>query len=327
MTFLLTAAASFPVRSQTGDENSKPILVDEYGLLPECDFRSRMDSLLTELSMKPEFHGFIINYRGANELPEQRGSNGRETWFANHIAFRNFDASRITLLKGGYRSQISTELWIVAPGVNPPEPTRTVPVPTIPERSTFLFAKNDLAVDGDESVLDDYVLTEVKEREEEEQQRWSRESEAEQTADPAATEETSPETPSTQTESNDESETYVDSRTEEEKEAEKFSWADVGVARFIAERKGSGGLIIFYADDERYDIGKLRHFVETGRDRLADNAGIKRTRLKIQFGGYRESTEADFWFVPLNGKAPRPKPGVRPVLKTEEIDNPAGPSN
>ena len=39
-----------------------PILVDEFGLLPECDFRGRLDLFLAELSQKAEHRGYIINY-------------------------------------------------------------------------------------------------------------------------------------------------------------------------------------------------------------------------------------------------------------------------
>ena len=324
MVVLLAFATSVPVRSQTGEENSAPILIDEFASVTECDFKSRLDSFLTELSQKPDFHGYVINYKGADELPDLRDSNSREAAIASHIEFRNFDRSRITLMRGGYRTAITTELWIVAPGVNAPEPSKTVASPKIPEHSTFLFAKNSLEADGEESSLDDYVLSAVKEREAAEFEEMNRQSEAEQPPDATEAAETSKadEAPS---EPSEDAEPYVDQRTDEEKDAEKLRWADVGVAKFIAERKGSTGVIIFYADDERYDIEKLRGLLETGRDRLAEQAGIKRKRLKIGFGGYRGGAEAEFWFVPAKGKAPRPKPEERPLPKSEEAEETADP--
>lgn len=324
---LLAATTSLSVRAQNGEDNSTPILVEEFSLVGDCDFGGRLDLFLAELSQKPDFLGYVINYKGIDELPQERDSYARETAIANHIAFRNFDGSRITILRGGYRAEITTELWIAAPGVSPPQPSKTVPAPVIPERSTFLFARNYLAAYGDISSLDDYVLPTVKAREAAELEEMKQEADAEQVAETTENSETSPASGDVPAESSDDAEPYVDVRTVEEKEAEKFLWAEVGVAKFIAERKASTGVIFFYADDERYDIEKMRQLLESGRDRLAQNAKIKRGRLKIEFGGYRETAEVEFWFVPSRGKAPRPKPEERPMPEPEDTDAAADPPN
>jgi hypothetical protein len=315
MMVLLAAASSFPVRSQSGEENSQPVLVDEFSLVGDCEFGGRLDSFLVELTQRPGSHGYIINYKGTDELPEQRGANPRETAISNHISFRNFDAVRITVVRGGYRPQVMTELWVVPPGANPPEPSKTVAAPVIPEHSTFLFAKGWLEADGTDLSLDDFVLPAVKEREAAEFAETANESEVPESVD---TPESVPNAEAESAQSPDDAEPYVDDRTAEEKEAERFAWADVGVAEFISKRKGSSGVIFFYADDERFDTAKLRQFVQAGRDRLAESSSIKASRLRVVFGGYREVPEVEFWFVPAKGKDPLPKPAARPVPEPED---------
>jgi hypothetical protein len=241
---------------------------------------------------------------------------------ANYISFRNFDESRITIVRGGYRPQIMTELWLVPPGANPPEPSRTVAAPVIPEHSTFLFAKGWLEADGTDSSLSDFVLPAVKEREAAEFAETANGSEAQEPVDSTERAETGSNVEAEPAQSSDDAELYVDNRTAEEKEAERFAWADVGVADFISQRKGSSGVIFFYADEERYDIAKVRQFVETGRDRLAGSSSIKSGRLRVVFGGYREFPEVEFWFVPARGKDPVPSPAARPEPEPENSAEP-----
>ena len=290
------------------------VLSDEFTRVGDCEFGGRMDTFLAELSNKPEHQGYIINYKAADELPGDRDSFARDRMIANHLAFRNFDRSRITLIRGGYREEMSTELWIAPPGVQPPAPSRTVAEPVTPDKATFLFAKRYLYSDFEEDLLEEYVLQSVKDQEEADrvalEAEWKAEDEQNAEAEPTPEAEAEAES-GTDTPEADEDPPFVDERTAEEKEDEKFSWANVAIARLIAERKTGTGVIIFYADDQRYDVAKLLTFIEQGRMRLAEHGPIKASLLRIEFGGYRHEPQVEFWFVPANGKPPQATPAER----------------
>jgi hypothetical protein len=108
-----TASASGPVATPEG-----PVLVDEFGKLPNDDIRGRLDSFFTELSNNPTNQGYIINYGTDREIA------ARERLITNHIAFRNFDRSRITLVRGGASpdGEPRTKLYRIPPGAENPAP-------------------------------------------------------------------------------------------------------------------------------------------------------------------------------------------------------------
>ena len=94
-----------------------PIRFDEFGPLANDDVRGRLDNYFVELQNNPAAQGYIINYGSARDI--QR----REALIRNHIRFRNFDASRITLVRGGDRGEgIRTILFVVPAGAQAPTP-------------------------------------------------------------------------------------------------------------------------------------------------------------------------------------------------------------
>lgn len=93
------------------------ILVDEFGRLPNDDIRGRLDNFFQELSNNPNNQGYIINYGTDREI------TARERLITNHITFRNFDRSRITLVRGGDRGNgPETRLYRIPPGAANPNP-------------------------------------------------------------------------------------------------------------------------------------------------------------------------------------------------------------
>ncbi|MEO5860423.1 MAG: hypothetical protein ABIR33_15920 [Pyrinomonadaceae bacterium] len=104
--------------SETGGVAPNPdsVLVDEFGAMPNDDVRGRLDLFFAELSNNPNNQGYIINYG----TPAQIAT--REKLIRNHIAFRKFDASRITLVNGGEGAGQNTRLYRVPPGANNPTP-------------------------------------------------------------------------------------------------------------------------------------------------------------------------------------------------------------
>jgi hypothetical protein len=107
-----TGSESGPV-----DRNPEAILVDEFGRLADDDVRARLDAFFVELQNNPSNQGYIINYGTDRDIA------ARERLITNHIAFRRFDRSRITLVRGGdLGTGINTRLYRVPPGAENPAP-------------------------------------------------------------------------------------------------------------------------------------------------------------------------------------------------------------
>ena len=96
----------------------QPILVDEFGKLSNDDIRTRLDNFFADLSNNPNHQGYIINYGTDAQIA------ARERLITNHINFRKFDRSRITLVKGGASTDGDprTKLYRIPPGAENPAP-------------------------------------------------------------------------------------------------------------------------------------------------------------------------------------------------------------
>lgn len=92
--------------------------IDEFGRLPNDDIRGRLDTFFAELSNRPGEQGYIINYGTPAQI------TARERLIRNHITFRNFDPSRITIVNGGTSptGEQLTRLYRVPPGAENPTP-------------------------------------------------------------------------------------------------------------------------------------------------------------------------------------------------------------
>ena len=92
-------------------------LVDEFGKLANDQLRGRLDNFFAELANDPSANGYIINYGPAKDVAQ------RERLIRNHISFRRFDASRITIVNGGNTGAgIETKLYVVPEGAENPQP-------------------------------------------------------------------------------------------------------------------------------------------------------------------------------------------------------------
>ncbi|HJS50890.1 MAG TPA: hypothetical protein VJ781_03235 [Pyrinomonadaceae bacterium] len=106
-------------RSESGPVATilQAILIDEFGNLPADDIRGRLDNFFQELSNNPNNQGYIINYGTPAQIA------ARERLITNHINFRNFDRSRITLVRGGDTGEgPKTRLYRIPPGAANPTP-------------------------------------------------------------------------------------------------------------------------------------------------------------------------------------------------------------
>ncbi len=108
-----------PSAAGTGIVASKPVAVqfDEFGVIPPDEIKARLDAFFIELNNNPTDQGVIINYGTDKQIAQ------REAQLRKAIAFRKYDASRVTFVRGGDKGTgIRTVFWRVPPGADQPTP-------------------------------------------------------------------------------------------------------------------------------------------------------------------------------------------------------------
>ena len=105
------------VTGAAAQQNSAPILVDEFTNVGCCDFGSRIDTFMSELSNNPTNIGVIVT-AGPNE--KFVGKVLREEMTRSYIKYRNFDPAHIRLIRAQSET-VSTQLWRVPPGSAMPD--------------------------------------------------------------------------------------------------------------------------------------------------------------------------------------------------------------
>ena len=103
----------------------EPRKFDEFGNVTCEDELSRLDNFTNELLNDANAQGYLIVYGG------RRGRRNEAKARAARMKFylvrnRGLDAKRIVTLDGGYREELSSELWVVRRGESAPSPTPTV---------------------------------------------------------------------------------------------------------------------------------------------------------------------------------------------------------
>lgn len=92
-------------------------LVNEFGALSNDEIRAQLDNFFADLSNNPNDQGYVINYGTSRQIA------ARERLITNHINFRGFDRSRITLVQGGDTGDgVRTRLYRIPPGAENPAP-------------------------------------------------------------------------------------------------------------------------------------------------------------------------------------------------------------
>ena len=137
ITATLTAddGSSDPACAQTAQAVSiiapiekKVIVANEFDECNSCslnDQKARLDNLVVELQNDPSTRAYVIAYGGRMSplgQVEKLMSRARD-YLVSH---RGIDASRLTVVNGGFREEDSVELWIVPSGAAAPQPTPTV---------------------------------------------------------------------------------------------------------------------------------------------------------------------------------------------------------
>ncbi len=112
------------------------IVAREFDECNNCSFddqKARLDNLAVELQNDPTTRAYIIAYGGRMSpvgQVEKLMNRAREYM----VTQRGIDASRLSLVNGGYREEDSVELWIVPSGAAAPQATPTVQAGEIKRR-------------------------------------------------------------------------------------------------------------------------------------------------------------------------------------------------
>jgi PKD domain len=113
-----SCTVSFPVQAA-------PRKIDEYGNIRFNDEKARLDNFAIELQNDPTSQGYIIAYGGrrgrAGEA--QRRADRAKDYLVNT---RGISADRIVTVDGGFREDLTVELWIVPQGATAPAASPTV---------------------------------------------------------------------------------------------------------------------------------------------------------------------------------------------------------
>ena len=104
---------------------SGPRRFDEFPSVAFDDDKARLDNLAIELQNNPGAIGYVIVYGGRHSRAGHAEILGERT--RNYLVdTRGIEASRVQIVKGGYRERAAYELWLLPPGAQPPPPTPTV---------------------------------------------------------------------------------------------------------------------------------------------------------------------------------------------------------
>src|SRR5260221_6636586 len=249
---LLTLVSAIVGFSQQAEENMPvsadpqpkvTIKIDEFGKVHDCDLGARIDNLFTQLNNNPDATGYIITYSGTDLLPSDYDRSPMRSRIVMGMACRKYDTSRIVFVDGGFRETVSTELFLVPPGGVAPRPSETVPKPKMPKSKTFLWGRSGIGLEDEGAdILDEFILPEVKAKQDAE---FQADSVVENTRNTEASNDAPVE------EVSDASEPPL---SPEEIQDLRFLWANERFGSEIAGRKEASGILIFYADDQYYDI-------------------------------------------------------------------------
>ncbi len=207
-----------------------------------------------------------------------------------------------------YREVETTELWIVPPGGEIPHPSDALEAPTLPANETYLFDRKYLGPSEEWGGMDTFELQSViDEREREIQQSNSEQEDLATENDEPVIEPVEPPAPEP---------------AEEEIPApeETFYWLSSSFIDKVKADQDNKGIIIFYLDEETYDLQKVRAHIEKAIEKTSLEQKIEAGRFEIIFGGYRQWVIAEMWIVPKSGRVPELAPEERTAKEPATID-------
>ncbi|MDT4896333.1 MAG: hypothetical protein QOH25_1410 [Acidobacteriota bacterium] len=120
-----TESCSFSVRG----EDIRPRKFDEYADLKFNDEKARLDNFAIQLQQEPGAQGYYVIFGSCEGEGDQRSARAVDYLVNN----RGIDRSRITVVNGGCREQLTVELWIRPTGASEPTPSNSATVDPCPE--------------------------------------------------------------------------------------------------------------------------------------------------------------------------------------------------
>lgn len=294
--------------------------IDEFSHIDDSEVYINVAVLFERLKTEPAgTYAYVIAYKGADSLPADRDHNYVAERIIAAMTVQKQTDKRFEMIDGGFRKTDGAEFYFVQAGTKPPLPSNTVPAPKTP-RGTVLWAKTTLSEES--SPIDEFVNRAVVYRDLEGDEDLDGRPyipdlpKTEPTTSPTGPLTTIP--PELENQIAFATNIFVETDnsekpplTAEELDAIRYSWTNKKFAHAIAKTKGSYGVMIYYADDQFYDISRLEPFIAAGRDRMTTAAGIFGESIPIIFGGYRSQPQVEYWLVPAGGTHPIAKPEDR----------------
>ena len=104
-------------------EAKQVIETEFYG----CDFElSHLDHFLVQLQNQPQMHGYIIVYAPRKGSRVNTALAYGERMKKYLVISRGFDKERITVIDGGFREELSYEMWLMPQAAETPKAKPTV---------------------------------------------------------------------------------------------------------------------------------------------------------------------------------------------------------
>ncbi|HKR02950.1 MAG TPA: hypothetical protein VJT09_19890 [Pyrinomonadaceae bacterium] len=102
---------------------------DEYADLRFNDEKARLDNFAIQLQQEPGSQGYYVIFGSCEGEADQRSARAVDYLVNN----RQIDRSRITVVNGGCREQLTVELWICPTGAAAPTPSNSATVDPCPQ--------------------------------------------------------------------------------------------------------------------------------------------------------------------------------------------------
>jgi hypothetical protein len=97
--------------------------LDEYGDISFRDEKARLANFAVELQNNPSALGYVIAYGARRGRP---GEAQRRADRARNLLVPKRNLGRIVTVDGGFRNELTIELWLVPSGTTPPPAAPTV---------------------------------------------------------------------------------------------------------------------------------------------------------------------------------------------------------
>jgi len=121
-----TESCTFTVQGQA--EIIQPRKFDEYADLRFNDEKARLDNFAIQLQQDPGTQGYYVIFGSCDGEADQRSARAVDYLVSN----RGIDRSRITVVNGGCREQLTVELWLRPTGAVEPTPSNSATVDPCP---------------------------------------------------------------------------------------------------------------------------------------------------------------------------------------------------